>query len=103
MTKAKVTSPVRDYKAEFDKQRPLSKKVIYKLKPGTWVELRWVDSPNSVCLLVHKVEQSKGDCTLYTQEVVNGHLMPCNTHAVHDQIVAVHGQLEVVAPKPNRV
>ena len=100
MQKANATE--RNFAAEFDAQRPLAKKEIYKLPAGTWVELRWRDAPNTVQLLACRVKPGQGDCRVYTSEVVNGSPVLDRVHTQHDQIVATHGRINVIAPPPSR-
>ena len=99
-----MQNTARDFAAEFAVQKPLPKKEIYKLKPGTWIELRWKDAPNSIGLLAEKVEAGKGDISISYLEVADGQVTWRRNHwrGVHDQIVATHGCVELVAPTPNR-
>lgn len=98
-----MTKASRDFQAEFAQQKPLTKKEIYRLQPGTWIELRWLDGPNTVALLEERVTPGRGDRTLLTLDVENGMLVSGRSHATHDQIVDTHGQINVVAPTPSRV
>ena len=100
MQKANATE--RNFAAEYDEQLPMAKKDIYKLPEGTWIELRWRDAPNTVQLLDCRVEPGKGDCSVYTSEVVKGHLVHTQSAVVHSQIVAIHGRINVIPPTPGR-
>lgn len=99
-----MQNTARDFAAEFAAQKPLLKKEIYKLKPGTWIELRWKDAPNSIALLTERVAPGKGDISISYLEVADGRVTwrPNHWRGVHDQIVATHGCVELVAPTPNR-
>lgn len=99
MEKAKTAR--RDFAAEYDEQLPMAKKDIYKLPEGTWIELRWRDSPNDVLLLERRVEPMAGDCYVDTLCVVDGRLVK-HRGVMHDQIVATHGRINVIAPPPSR-
>lgn len=92
----------RDFTQEYQEQKALSKKELYKLKPGTWVEVRWLDSPNTVHLLTERVIPDKGDLSVEVQSVIKGRLHHRSMSVTHDQIVAMHGMLTVEPPKPNR-
>jgi len=93
-----------DFAAEFAAQKPLPKKEIYKLKPGTWIELRWKDAPNNIVLLAERVVPGKGDISIRYFDVADGKVTWKQNHwrGVHDQIVAIHGCVELIAPIPNR-
>ncbi len=97
-----MQNTARDFAAEFAVQKPLPKKEIYKLKPGTWIELRWKDAPNTVHLLTERVIPGKGDLSVEVQSVIKGRLHHRSMSITHDQIVATHGSLMIEAPKPNR-
>lgn len=99
-----------DYLTAFQKQRPLTKAVVMAIKPGTLIEVKWQDSPNTVGILLEKPERERGDVSLrvwYPDDPVTGSLSHVDSHAVHGQVVAVHGKLEVAykanAPTANLV
>lgn len=50
--------------AAYDEQKPLRKSEVMKLKPGTWIEVKWKDAPNSAALLLSKPEHETGDVEL---------------------------------------
>jgi hypothetical protein len=55
---------VTEYNAEhYNAQTPMTKKEFLKLQPGTWLEIRWLDGPNSVVLLLEKPKRNAGDIT----------------------------------------
>ena len=70
----------------------MTKKEIYKLKPGTWLEIGWDDVPPEACLLLAKPEPGPGDVSL---TLYHPSLGESNHHAVHTQIRAVLGELQV--------
>ena len=80
-----------DYAAEFKNQKPLTKKEAMKIKPGTWIELKWTDSENTVVLLLERPENCLGDVGLCYYDP---HIEQVSRHAVHSQIVGVRGRLE---------
>ena len=42
----------------------MTKKDVYKLKPGTWLKVTYLDSEPDVALLVEKVVRGRGDVSL---------------------------------------
>jgi hypothetical protein len=74
----------------FNAQRPLTKKEVMELKPGTWVELKWRDSENTVVLLLERPENSSSWLCYYDPD-----FELVARHAVHSQIVKVVGNLHV--------
>lgn len=97
MTKVQATVEAnkRDFVAEFKAQKSLPKKEIYKLKPGTWVELRYRDAPNAPALLLSKAEQCPGDSSVHVLSMSGPVPMP--TWLVHSQIVRNLGPVQVPA------
>ena len=93
----------RDFKAEFKAQRALTKKEVYKLKPGSWLIVKWIDAPNSLHMLLAKPIPEPGDVSLFVWNPV----VPKGFHRtfsqtrtfnqtriVHDQVVGVHSVVE---------
>ncbi len=80
-----------DYAVEFKSQKSLTKKEVMKIKPGTWVELKWYDSENTVVLLLERPETCLGDVGLYYYDP---YIEGVSRHAVHSQIVKVVGNLQ---------
>lgn len=68
----------------------MTKAEIYKLTPGTFLEVRWNDASNSVVLLLEKPERQRGDVSLKCLHQTTGLV---DTHIVHGQVVAVCGQM----------
>lgn len=83
----------RDFVAEYKAQKSLPKKEIYKLKPGTWVELRYKDAPNEPGLLLKRVEQYPGDSAVYVLSMNRSVPMP--TWLLHKHIVRSLGPIQV--------
>lgn len=87
-----------DYMAAFQKQNPLTKAAVLAIKPGSLIEIKWHDSPNTVGILLEKPTRESGDVSLhvwYPDDPATGSMSNVNTHAVHSQVVALHGKLEV--------
>lgn len=76
----------------FESQRPLPKKVVMRLKPGTWIEVKWLDTVNTVMLLLEKPEDRAGDVSL---RCYDPHTQDVHSHAVHSQVVRVRGAVVV--------
>lgn len=80
-----------DYKEQFKLQKPLPKKQVQKLKPGTLIEVKWVDGPNEVAILLERMErEGKGSVSLRLYFVER---RVTNTRADSDQVVKVIGEL----------
>ena len=78
----------------FRTQKPVPKSEVLKLQPGTWVELKWADAPNSVALLLEKPQRGRGDVSL-TLFDPSSKYAPTGCRAVHAQVVRVLGALVV--------
>jgi len=76
----------------FDKVKVLPKSEVMKIKPGTWIELKWMDSPNNVVLLLEKPDRCTGDVSLFT---MNPSTLSADHHAIHSQVVSVVGPWQV--------
>jgi hypothetical protein len=70
----------------------MRKRDVCRLKPGTWIELAWIDANPTVALLLEKPESEPGDVSLYCFYPESGY---SDRHAVHTQVVAVHGAVQV--------
>lgn len=91
VTETEIT-PV-DYAAQFEAQRHLAKKEVYKLQPGSWLIVKWKDAPNSIHMLLSKPERCNGDVSLdvWNPVVPYGRRSAYNSTSVcHDQVVGVH-------------
>jgi hypothetical protein len=87
----------RDFKAEFEAQRALTKKEIYKLKPGSWLIVKWLDAPNSLHMLLAKPSPEKGDVSLSVWNPVvppGSHRTLNQTRITHNQVIGVHSVTE---------
>ena len=87
----------RDLKAEFEAQRALTKKEIYKLKPGSWLIVKWLDAPNSLHMLLAKPIPEKGDVSLSVWNPVvpqGSHRTLNQTKITHNQVIGVHSVTE---------
>lgn len=60
------TSPSRQEQEVAFKKRPfVPKKEVLKCKPGTWLQVMWLDSPDSVVLLLERVDRNaRGDVAM---------------------------------------
>lgn len=72
----------------FNSLKPLPKATVMKLKPGTWVRLKWMDGPDTVELLIEKPRSGAGDVSLRTWQP---HTSECSSHAGHSQVVETLG------------
>lgn len=86
-------------KSPYQASIPLPKKVVLTLKPGTWLELKWDDSPNTRGLLLGNLtelspKERKGDVSLL---VYYPHSGDTNSNAVHTQVVGILGMLSIPA------
>ena len=87
----------RDLKAEFEAQRALTKKEIYKLKPGSWLIVKWLDAPNSLHMLLAKPVPEQGDVSLSVWNPVvpqGSHRTLNQTRITHNQVIGVHSVTE---------
>jgi hypothetical protein len=80
-----------DYAVEFKKQKSLTKKECLKIKPGTWIVLKWLDGENTAVLLLERLENCLGDIGLC---YFDPELGVVSRHAVHGQIVGIVGKLK---------
>lgn len=62
----------------------------YNIKPGTWVEVRWNDAPNSMALLVDKVRCKKKDAQATSFIAFYPDSGSCHTRATVSQITAIY-------------
>ena len=81
----------------------MKKKDLYKLTPGTILEILWLDAPPEAALLLEKPEKRKGDVSLllfYPDRAV------VDSHATHEQVHGVLGAMEFppcVSPEAMRL
>lgn len=76
----------------------MNKATVLKLKPGTWLQISWVDAPNSVGLLLAKPERERGDVSLRVFDPA-GERYETVLYIVHEQVVANLGMVLVPAVK----
>lgn len=85
-------------------QKPLPKKEVMKLKPGTWIELRDPTGPNRLVLLLARPKPEPGALPLSVLDIKDNRLgfqlsHPFSSlHYYSDQVVAVHGTLPSLLP-----
>jgi hypothetical protein len=81
---------------------PYTKKELKRLlRPGTWVQVRWDDAPDSVELVIAKPDWAgqTGDVDVDTISFGRDFLVKINT-PYHGQIVHVFEGVKVVPPAP---
>ena len=82
----------------FDAKKALPKKDVLKFKRGALLEIKWRDSHNTFGVLIDKPEKCKGDVSLnlwFPADRSVGAKGSANTYAVHSQVVAMHGYVEL--------
>lgn len=79
-------APARDFYAEFIAQSSITKKEALKLRPGSIVEVRWMDKANTRCIVSEKTRHiNPGELYLNILTDDQGVYM-----IGHTQIVKVH-------------
>lgn len=82
--------PLSNWYQRYVTLKPLTKREVARLTPGTLIQLKWMDGPDTVGLLLEKIDKSKrGEVSLH---VFDG--KGSNHHPVHNQIVAVLGHID---------
>ncbi len=71
-------------------QKCLPKKQVAKIKPGTVIELCWKDAPNSLALLLGRMDPGKGEISLH---VLHQDTLAPDCHATNEQVVRVIGPM----------
>ena len=87
-----------DHATAFANQKPVAKAQVMALKPGTLVEVKWQDSPNTFGILLEKPTKERGDVSLriwWPENRATDNLSDVNSHAIHSQVVAVHGRVQI--------
>lgn len=78
---------VDGYEAAFNARKPLPKKVLGEIHPGTMVTIMWIDAPDQQVMLLEKINpKEKGDIALALFSFEGSHFI---ARAIHSQIVAV--------------
>jgi hypothetical protein len=73
-------------------QKAMTKKEVMKLRPGTWIEVKWKDHPNTVALLIEKPVYAPGDVSFKC--IVFDEKGSCFQYVGHDQVIRVLGKVE---------
>ena len=74
-----------------------TKKELCKVKPGTWLTLSWNDAPNSVAMLLIRMDpEERGQVALKVFHPERGQFW-----ITHDQVFGVHEQIVIPAPSQN--
>lgn len=76
----------------FFKQKAVKKRDLEKCPAGTWLEVKFLDMPNTVALLLFKNGRGDKDLTLHFPEADKGYWM-----ATTDQVVRIIGPVVVPA------
>lgn len=76
----------------FKSQKPIPKKEVMKLKPGTWIEVKWLDVPNEAVLLLKRPQQAAGDVDLLVYSPAS---FAVSGQVHHNLVVKVLGTLKV--------
>lgn len=82
----------------------MNKKDVLKLKPGTFVEVLWLDSPPEVGMLVERTKDRPGDVAV-KMFYPNRSACHVDSHAVHTQINCVLDRISIpsaVSPPEKR-
>lgn len=83
-------------KEAFAAQKPVTKDRVMRCRPGTVLTVKWLDAPNQRGILLEKPQRERGDVSLRILWD-DGDI---NSHAVHDQVVAIHGNaFEIIADR----
>lgn len=79
-------------------RKSLPKKEVMKLQPMTWLQVKWMDGPDTLVLLLEKPRYQAGDVELTTIDPDVGEV---NSRVDNTQVMAVHSYVVVPAlPKP---
>lgn len=82
---------MHDVKLKF---KVLPKKEVAQIKAGTWIEVWWLDSPNTALLLLEKMSDAAGEVSLHCFDPT---LMLSHHQATNRQVVAILGNLTTPA------
>lgn len=98
MTKAKMMpkNPQTPAEQAFHAQRPLTKNEVSKIRPGTWIEVKYLDVPNIAVLVLERMERGPGEQSLLVYDPSDlsdfGHV---HSRVVNTQVVRVLDRVEV--------
>lgn len=90
--------------AAYYSQKPVTKAEVAKLLPGTLVQLRWKDAPNSLGILLQKMDPGPGEISLHIlhlERFGSGLPTSANSLATHEQVVSVVGHLYSELSEPS--
>lgn len=73
----------------IDGRKHVPKKVVQKLKPGTFVRIMWLDAPDEVVMLIKQPGKGKGEIDLDYMKS-SGEL---SSHATNEQVVEILSHL----------
>lgn len=70
--------------------KSLTKREVARLTPGTFIQLKWMDTPDTAALLLEKMDRAEhGEVSLH---VFDG--KEVSHHPVYNQVVAVLGHID---------
>jgi len=68
----------------------MTKAELRKVKPGSLLKVRWIDSPDTIAMLLDKPDwNQKGDIDLHCFQVSNKGVGYTDHHIQHTQVVEV--------------
>jgi len=85
-------------KKTYSFTKVISKKAAAKIKPGTWLEIAYIDSKPRVGLLLEEIDtKHSGDCSITLWFPESGTI---STHEVHTQIICTLDKVKVPKASP---
>jgi hypothetical protein len=87
-----------NYQQKFKEQKSLTKSKVLALLPGTLLELKWLDGPNTFGFLLEKPKNNAGDVSLfiwYPEITGKAKTGSFNQYAGHNQVVGHSSVLTV--------
>lgn len=83
----------KNWHQRYVTRKPLTKREVARLTPGTFIQLKWMDTPDTAAFLLEKMDRAeRGEVSLY---VFDGEEV--TRHPVYNQVVAVLGHIESMA------
>ena len=91
-TRRCMSTSATTYENLFDARKALTKKVQQRqVKRGVWVQVKWLDQPDTVELVLHTPDwRERGEVDVETFSMSDP-----NSWVTHNQIVAVLGKVQV--------
>jgi hypothetical protein len=90
MSKKTNPQPLSNWHQRYVTLKPLNKREVARLTPGTFIRLKWMDGPDTAALLLEKMDRNeRGEVSLH---VFDGEEV--SHHPVHNQVVAVLGHVD---------